>query len=106
MPLELAEVHRLFAKQLCLALRRQLSHSIFPFSFYTSKSQLLCNSFTPRIKLAGRKVGIFLPCLVASLPDAFPQMGPSLPSKHSNSCDVGSLVEDSEGKAVMVVVGL
>uniref|UniRef100_A0A8C3KNF1 GATOR1 complex protein DEPDC5 n=1 Tax=Calidris pygmaea TaxID=425635 RepID=A0A8C3KNF1_9CHAR len=29
-------------------------------SFYTSKSQLLCNSFTPRIKLAGRKVGIFL----------------------------------------------
>ncbi|XP_064248608.1 GATOR1 complex protein DEPDC5 isoform X2 [Passer domesticus] len=24
-------------------------------SFYTSKSQLLCNSFTPRIKLAGRK---------------------------------------------------
>ncbi|RMC05990.1 hypothetical protein DUI87_17535 [Hirundo rustica rustica] len=25
-------------------------------SFYTSKSQLLCNSFTPRIKLAGRKV--------------------------------------------------
>lgn len=32
----------------------------FLFSFYTSKSQLLCNSFTPRIKLAGRKVGIFL----------------------------------------------
>uniref|UniRef100_A0A8C3LBY2 GATOR1 complex protein DEPDC5 n=1 Tax=Chrysolophus pictus TaxID=9089 RepID=A0A8C3LBY2_CHRPC len=29
-------------------------------SFYTSKSQLQCNSFTPRIKLAGRKVGIFL----------------------------------------------
>uniref|UniRef100_A0A8C0IVJ9 GATOR1 complex protein DEPDC5 n=1 Tax=Chelonoidis abingdonii TaxID=106734 RepID=A0A8C0IVJ9_CHEAB len=25
-------------------------------SFYTSKSQLLCNSFTPRIKLAGRKL--------------------------------------------------
>uniref|UniRef100_A0A8C9LA07 GATOR1 complex protein DEPDC5 n=1 Tax=Pavo cristatus TaxID=9049 RepID=A0A8C9LA07_PAVCR len=25
-------------------------------SFYTSKSQLQCNSFTPRIKLAGRKV--------------------------------------------------
>lgn len=26
------------------------------YSFYTSKSQLQCNSFTPRIKLAARKV--------------------------------------------------
>uniref|UniRef100_A0A8C3V610 GATOR1 complex protein DEPDC5 n=1 Tax=Catharus ustulatus TaxID=91951 RepID=A0A8C3V610_CATUS len=32
-----------------------LSPHFFLFSFYTSKSQLLCNSFTPRIKLAGRK---------------------------------------------------
>uniref|UniRef100_A0A8C5ULU8 DEP domain-containing protein 5 n=1 Tax=Malurus cyaneus samueli TaxID=2593467 RepID=A0A8C5ULU8_9PASS len=30
-------------------------------SFYTSKSQLLCNSFTPRIKLAGRKVALGAP---------------------------------------------
>lgn len=51
------------ANQLCSVLRRQLSHSVFSFSFYTSKSQLQCNSFTPRIKLAGRKVGIFLICL-------------------------------------------
>ena len=29
----------------------------FFHSFYTSKSQLFCNSFTPRIKLAGKKVG-------------------------------------------------
>lgn len=29
----------------------------FSHSFYTSKSQLFCNSFTPRIKLAGKKVG-------------------------------------------------
>ncbi|OXB64651.1 hypothetical protein ASZ78_008727 [Callipepla squamata] len=30
-------------------------------SFYTSKSQLQCNSFTPRIKLAGRKVALGAP---------------------------------------------
>uniref|UniRef100_A0A7M4E978 GATOR1 complex protein DEPDC5 n=1 Tax=Crocodylus porosus TaxID=8502 RepID=A0A7M4E978_CROPO len=30
-------------------------------SFYTSKSQLLCNSFTPRIKLAGKKVALGAP---------------------------------------------
>uniref|UniRef100_A0A8C2TM73 GATOR1 complex protein DEPDC5 n=1 Tax=Coturnix japonica TaxID=93934 RepID=A0A8C2TM73_COTJA len=30
-------------------------------SFYTSKSQLQCNSFTPRIKLAGRKVEVTEP---------------------------------------------
>lgn len=30
----------------------------FFYSFYTSKSQLFCNSFTPRIKLAGKKVGV------------------------------------------------
>uniref|UniRef100_A0A8C5ZVI4 DEP domain containing 5, GATOR1 subcomplex subunit n=1 Tax=Marmota marmota marmota TaxID=9994 RepID=A0A8C5ZVI4_MARMA len=30
-------------------------------SFYTSKSQLFCNSFTPRIKLAGKKVALGTP---------------------------------------------
>ena len=66
------------ADQLCSVLRRQLSHPVFPFSFYTSKSQLLCNSFTPRIKLAGRKVGAFLIYLFFLLACQIPFQMPSI----------------------------